>query len=67
MSDTSYVVTVPHFLNPAVTFASFGVAFKISKRAGDQLKRSLAKVDKRYASAKVVQRATAQKRGVWGV
>jgi hypothetical protein len=45
-------------------YVSFGSVFNLTKRAAGQLTRSLAKVDTRYKSARVLKNTTVRKAGL---
>ena len=67
LPDDSYVVTVGHYLNRDVQYVSLGFNLIVSKRAADQFRKGMAKIDARYKNAKTLQRKTARQRAVWGV
>lgn len=59
MNENSYVVVVPNSRKDE--YVSFGLHFNLTKRAAGQIKRGLAKIDKRYAHARTIMVKTARK------
>jgi hypothetical protein len=60
-SDSAYSVVVKR---GGTEYVSFGSVFNLTKRAAGQLTRSLAKVDTRYKSARVLKNTTVRKAGL---
>lgn len=60
-SDSAYSVVIKR---GELEYVSFGSVFNLTKRAAGQLTRSLAKVDTRYKSARVLKNTTVRKAGL---